>query len=325
MTPLSDWVVKFAVKLGEYMDQPGSISAKSIESFQQSPLYHYDEAKEPSGGFKTYNKLFSRHLKKGMRPISCPDDDSVVVYPADSMFDDASTIMADNIVSINEDQTNMVDTKTLQWPIQELLADSKYAKEFTGRQFIHSFLNTFDYHRQHAPVGGTVVEANLIQGLAYPNVLADAEGKLHPHRGCKSKGAGWHGPKADKNDGEGRELYAPDNAGYQFLQTRGCVIIKNELLGYVAALPIGMAQVSSVKLRWKPGSGQKYPIFPNEPIKKGDEISHFEFGGSDMVLVFQKHANLKNLGATGVEDDGEQTQKQKYFVGMPLGISLKAS
>lgn len=84
-----------------------------------------------------------------------------------------------------------------------------------------------------------------------------------------------------------------------------------------------MAQVSSVKLAWEPKQGEKYPIQPNVNIKKGDEISHFEFGGSDIVLVFQKDADIQILGAQDVDDQGKVTSKQKYLVGMPLGYSTK--
>ena len=263
-----------------------------------------------------------------MRPISNPDDDSVVVYPADSTFDGAWTIWDEdapsphepNTVSIATNVTASVEVKYLDWDIKELLRDSKYASAFTGGQFMHAFLNTYDYHRQHAPVSGTVVEVNLIQGLCYMNVIAREDGRLVAQRSLASRGFS----KRSLANGLVSELDAPDNAGYQFLQTRGLIIIDNPLLGKVAVLPIGMAQVSSVKLVWEPEEGGSYPIYPNATIKKGDEISHFEFGGSDVVLVFEKSANIKILGATGTDSQGEQTTKQKYLMGMPLGVSLNS-
>ncbi|KAH6680762.1 phosphatidylserine decarboxylase-domain-containing protein [Halenospora varia] len=296
LLPLSQWVVDFATKVGAYMDTQGSISQQSIETFQNSPKYNYDEVAVPTGGFTSFNQLFSRFLKPGMRPISCPSDDRVVVYPADSTFDGAWGINQNDVVTI----------KGLSWSVNDLLAGSQYASKFIGGQWMHAFLNTFDYHRQHAPVGGTVVEANVIQGQAYLNVQADPDGTLRQQRSFI-----------------GDQLDAPDNAGYQFLQSRGCVIIQSDTLGYVAVLPIGMAQVSSVKLAWEPPAGGSYPINPNVPIKKGDEISHFEFGGSDIVLVFQADAYIQILGAQGVDGDGNATSKQKYLVGMPLGFATK--
>ncbi|WYZ46842.1 hypothetical protein EsH8_IX_001067 [Colletotrichum jinshuiense] len=316
LEPLSKWTVDFANKVGSWMSTSGSINCDAVKSFQNSPLYNYDEAiAPPYNDWKNFNQLFARHLKPGMRPVSAgeptdPDYDRVVVYPADSTFDGAWHI----------DDKAEVNIKDLPWKISDLLDGSQYASLFEGGTWMHAFLNTFDYHRQHAPVAGTVVEANVIQGLAYLQVRSDPDtGELKPHRSYICPDV------EERNEGNGLAgtLDAPDDAGYQFLQARGCVIIKNPLLGYVAVLPIGMCQVSSVKLAWEPEPGQKYPIHPNVDIKKGDEISHFEFGGSDIVLVFQKEADVKILGAQGIDAKGGVTSKQKYLVAMdtPMGIT----
>ena len=319
LAPLSRWTVDFARKIGEWMSTGGSVTKEAIQSFQDSPRYNYGEAAPPPGGeWKNFNQLFARHLKKGMRPISAGSPtnanyDRVVVYPADSTFDGAWPI----------DLKEEVNIKGLNWKVKDLLKSSEYASHFKGGIWMHAFLNTFDYHRQHAPVGGTVVEANVIQGLAYLQVVANSDtGELKPHRSYATRE-----PKQSRAQQLSHSSFgsvdAPDDAGYQFLQARGCVIIKNQLLGYVAVLPIGMAQVSSVKLAWEPKQGEKYPIQPNVNIKKGDEISHFEFGGSDIVLVFQKDADIQILGAQDVDAQGKVTSKQKYLVGMPLGYSTK--
>ena len=80
----------------------------------------------------------------------------------------------------------------------------------------------------------------------------------------------------------GGKLTTPNTAGYQFLQARALILLETEI-GLVAVLPIGMAQVSSVVLSVKEG----------DVLKKGDEISYFQFGGSDCVMVFQKEANVQ--------------------------------
>lgn len=218
LAPLSQWTVDFANKIGDWMNKSGSITEEAIQSFQNSPKYNYGEAEVPAKGWQNFNQLFARYLKKGMRPISAgnPTDanyDRVVVYPADSTFDGAWPI----------DQNDQVTIKDLQWNISDLLQKSEYASCFNGGTWMHAFLNTFDYHRQHAPVGGKVVEANVIQGLAYLQVVADPEtGKLKPHRSYVSKE-----PKQSRTENQLFDtLDAPDEAGYQFLQARGCVISK---------------------------------------------------------------------------------------------------
>jgi hypothetical protein len=49
-----------------------------------------------------------------------------------------------------------------------------------GALFIHSFLNIFDYHRQHAPATGRIIEAKFIPGQVYLEVELldlDAQGQ----------------------------------------------------------------------------------------------------------------------------------------------------
>ncbi len=68
-----------------------------------------------------------------------------------------------------------------------------------------------------------------------------------------------------------------DGTGYQFTQDRGLIIIESPV-GLVAVLPIGMAQVSSVNLTAQVGA----------TLAKGEEFGYFAFGGSDIVVMFEK-------------------------------------
>ncbi|KAL7619917.1 hypothetical protein AAE478_010464 [Parahypoxylon ruwenzoriense] len=257
LTVVSSWIVVYSQLIGAFMDTTSSITQESLETFKKSPKYRFEEALVPERGFLTFNQFFSRRLKPGSRPIASQNDDKVIVYPADCTFD--NSVADGSIVSIQSD--GVVYIKNLPWTITSLLQGSKYADEFHGGVWMHAFLNTFNYHRQHAPVSGKVLEAKNIHGAAYLEVNS----KCQPIRlMCEN------GPDA------------PDTPGYQFLQTRGMVIIDNPTLGKVAVLPIGMAMVSSIKLTVKEG----------HEVKKGDEISYFEFGGSDVICVFQGKAGL---------------------------------
>ncbi|KAI1385117.1 phosphatidylserine decarboxylase-domain-containing protein [Hypoxylon trugodes] len=259
LTWLSSWLVVYAQLVGQWMDTQDSLTAKSLETFRESPAYNIAEALEPVGGWKTFNELFARFLQKGKRPIKSPDDDSVIVYPADCRYD---TTLDDHSVNISSGGTVLI--KGLPWTISSLLQGSEYGDQFDGGVWMHAFLNSYNYHRQHAPVRGTVLEAKVVQGTCYLEVNDDGKAKRTIlNRGLKD-------PKA------------PDTPGYQFLQTRGIIIIDNPVLGKVAVLPIGMALVSGVKLSVRKG----------DELKKGDEISNFLFGGSDIICVFQSKAGL---------------------------------
>ncbi|KXH67807.1 hypothetical protein CSAL01_01045 [Colletotrichum salicis] len=173
------------INVAPWMDKSSSIKAAAIQSFQDSPRYNYDKAIVPSGVWQSFNQLFARFLKPGMRPISAgsPSDKDygrLVVYPADCTFDGAWPV----------NQNNDITIKNVPWNIKDLLAGSQYTAQFEGGTFMHAYLNTYDYHRQHAPVAGTVVEANVIKGLVYLQVIVDPEtGKLKPHRSYTSPDA----------------------------------------------------------------------------------------------------------------------------------------
>ncbi|KAI6083726.1 putative phosphatidylserine decarboxylase [Hypoxylon rubiginosum] len=200
-------------------------------------------------------------------------------YRAIANIDDARTIVSpadsayENKWPVDED--SCVDIKGLKWPISELLKDSEYDDKFKGGIFMHSFLGPNDYHRVHAPVGGKVLEARLIKGQVYFEVTVDNEGQLHSCR---------------------KTLSSSNTAGYQFCQMRGLLVLETKI-GLVAVLPIGMAQVSSVILTAEKG----------RTLFKGEEVAYFQFGGSDVVMVFQASSNVQFTATPGVHYDMGET------------------
>ncbi len=264
LTPLSAWMRKFIHALGEWMDDPRTITPESEASFFKCPPYNMDEYVRPRGGWKSFNQMFARRTKPGYRPIAAIGDSRVITAPADATFDGQWEVNSNSGVTI----------KGLHWRIPELLEGSPYAHEFEGGQWTHSFLNTTDYHRQHAPVGGKIVEARVIQGTVYLQVTAEPV----------------PGDPDGKTELVGKRVFgAPDDPGYEFMQTRGLFVIDSPI-GLVAVLPMGMAQVSSIMLTAEEG----------RTLYKGEEISYFQFGGSDIVMVFQERSNVSFTAQPGV-------------------------
>ncbi|MCH5242772.1 MAG: phosphatidylserine decarboxylase [Muribaculaceae bacterium] len=264
LTPLSQWMKDWVNALGEWMDNPMTITPESLKTFENAPRYNMNEYICPRGGWKTFNQMFARRTKPGYRPIAAIGDPRIITSPADSTFDGQWEVNSNSHVNI----------KGLDWKIEELLEGSPYADAFAGGIWTHSFLNTTDYHRQHTPIMGKVVEARVIQGTVYLQVIAqpvpgDTEGRhdvvMH------------------------RTFDAPDDAGYEFMQTRGLVVIDSPI-GLVAVLPMGMAQVSSIVLTAEEG----------RTLHKGEEISYFQFGGSDIVTVYQERSNVSITAQPGV-------------------------
>jgi phosphatidylserine decarboxylase len=218
----------------------------------------------PHGGWKTFNQFFARDFKPGLRPVAAVSDQHVIVPPADSTFAGQWEIRTNSEVSV----------KNLHWSIDELLDGSPYKDRFVNGQFMHAFLSPNDYHRQHAPVGGAVLEARVILGQVYLDVVAV--------------------PVPDDPDGQRqlrplRSLDVKDDTGYQFAQARGLIVLDTPI-GLVAVLPISMRHVSSVILAAEVGV----------TLRKGEELSYFQFGGSDVIVLFEAKSNVSFMAQPGV-------------------------
>jgi phosphatidylserine decarboxylase len=166
-------------------------------------------------------------------------------------IDTASDILDPNGVAIK--------SMTIRNVAKLIGEDSQYKNAFAGGTFAHSFLNVNDYHRYHFPMGGTILESRIIQGI-------------NPTGGRSFWDSAQH-----------RVVFDPSPVGWQTLETRGCVILKTEKYGLVALMPIGMAAVGSVN--FEPN------VKPGAKVKKGDMLGNFLFGGSDFIIIFQDKVN----------------------------------
>jgi len=255
LTTFSEWLVNYANAMGDFLDTPESLTPESEQTFYDSPYYNMKEYSRPHGGWRSFNQIFARNFKPGYRPIAAVSDQSIVVMPADSTFGGQWEIRKDSNVTV----------KNLNWKVSELLEGSPYKDRFENGLFMHSYLSPTDYHRQHAPVGGKVLEARVIQGQVYLEVEATPI----------EKQPGKHQLKLKRN------YDSFDTAGYQFAQSRGLIVLETPI-GLVAILPIGMCQVSSVILTAEVGV----------TVRKGEELSYFQFGGSDIILLFEASSNV---------------------------------
>jgi phosphatidylserine decarboxylase precursor len=270
------WLVEFAVAWGSFLDTTESLTKESLYSFKHNPMYNYPLYAGNASTWTTFNEFFYREFnhadpKTGispLRPIAAPNDNSTIVAPADCTFKEDYPIDAEgNVIGPDGKKTTarLKHTHTIG-TVKELLDNSEYASDFYGGTFVHYFLGPYDYHRFHTPVSGRILEIKDIQGKVYLNVnMTDGQ---------------WHAP-----DGAGD--------GYEFNQARGLVIMDaGEELGKVAILPIGMAQVSGVMMYTadKPPKGvrKEQLITVGQEVVKGKEFGKFRFGGSDIIMLFEK-------------------------------------
>lgn len=314
LTPLSLWLRNFAISWGDFLDTPAS--AARLDTYRFAPEYAHQDYKggdDGISGYTTFNEWFSRLFQNIdlQRPVAQPADPRIIVFPAESTYVGQWSIST--AVGEPRPAEPSIVVKHVAWPIPELLKGSPYAKDFEGGLFIHSFLNIFDYHRQHAPAAGRVLEARFIPGQVYLEVELQ---HLNPAE------------RAEANSGLARaviptrHLEAQDSTGYQFVQCRGLFVL-DTAVGKIAVLPMGMAQVSSVAFV-RPGTEELIRLNAQERrslsydqqitlinqrvqqelvgrfVDKGEMMSSFLFGGSDIVMVFERRSCINITATAGV-------------------------
>ncbi|MEZ0163180.1 phophatidylserine decarboxylase associated domain-containing protein [Kineococcus sp. LSe6-4] len=241
----------------EHLDSPASLSVLNDgEVGWMSPAaaqtigigqYRHDPDDE-HWGFTSWNDFFTRRFRDGERPVESPDDDKVVVSACES---------TPYALARDVRRTDEFWLKGQPYSLQDMLAGDPAAEEFVGGTVYQAYLSATDYHRWHAPVSGTVERAFVVGGTYF----SDA-------------------------DTEGADAAVPqDSQGYMaHVAARAVVLIRADdpVLGLVAFVPVGMADVSSCLL--------DDAIVPGARVEKGDEIGRFQFGGSTHCLVFRPGA-----------------------------------
>jgi phosphatidylserine decarboxylase len=282
--PYSSWLTSFNMSWGSFLDTEASWN----ENYYQMALaddkfgLNNDWYEDPSN-WKTFNQFFSRQLKSpDKRPITAPNDNSIVISPADSEPQGVWEI--DSNSNIIQKQGVVIKSGTLN-SIEKLIGeDSEYEHVFSNGTFTHSFLDVNDYHRYHFPLSGVIKEVRVIPGQ-------NASGCLIT----------W-------DSVNNRYIFDASIPGWQSVEVRGCVILETEEFGVVALLPIGMSQVCSVNFEDNIKVGAQ--------VTKGDMLGCFYFGGSDYMMIFQKKAGFI-LDAT--KENGKSQSYKHLLLGEQIG------
>ena len=78
------WMRTFAEDWGAFLDT--AESAQGIKGFFSDPRYHIEDYFVAPSGWLTFNQFFARQVRPGRRPVDGRCDDSVIVSPADSVY-----------------------------------------------------------------------------------------------------------------------------------------------------------------------------------------------------------------------------------------------
>jgi phosphatidylserine decarboxylase len=206
-------------------------------------------------GFKSWDDFFTRTFAPGVRPVSSPNDDSVIVNACES----APFALCHNVSS-----SASFWLKKQPYSLENMLNWDEYTPKFAGGTVYQAFLSALSYHRWHSPVSGTIKKAYVVNGSYYLESL---------YQGFA--------------DPQGPDSSAPNNsqAFLTAVATRALIFIEadNPAIGLMCVMPVGMAEVSSCEITVKAG----------DRVKKGDQLGMFHFGGSTHCLIFRPGVNLK--------------------------------
>ena len=205
---------------------------------------------EPYYGFRSWNDFFTRKLEPGVRPVAGVGDPSIVASACES---------TPYRLQAKAKLKDAFWLKAQPYSLSDIFSPARedLAEHFVGGTVYQAFLNAYNYHRWHAPVSGTIVEAYNLPGTYYAE--APSEG-LDP---------------AGPNNSQGF-LTA--------IATRAVIVIDTGVagLGKVACVFVGMSEISSCVLGVRAGRA----------IEKGEELGYFQYGGSTHCLIFEPRVRL---------------------------------
>ena len=224
--------------------------------------------------FTTLNEFFTRALKEGARTVD-PAPESVI-SPVDG------TLL--NFGEITEGR--LMQAKGEGSSLDDLIDIPGFRKRFMGGTYVTIYLSPKDYHRIHSPLAGT------IRGYSY------IPGKLYPVNS-----------------------YAVNNIERLFSRNERLITYIETEKTMFAVVKVGATNVGSIRVTYKEEirTNARQPaaseVFMNgHLIEKGEELGHFEFGSTVIVLFEKDMVRLNSL-----------TQYQHVHYGEALGNLLEHS
>ncbi|ETO17223.1 phosphatidylserine decarboxylase (predicted), partial [Reticulomyxa filosa] len=230
--------------------------------------------------YKTFNDFFARPIRSDARPLHSPDNDRVLVSPADCRMVVFPNVVESSIWvkvlynvllrvcfvhvfvhvyiihgSANERlKKKKKNNKGSDWTIENLLGKRYEAvgKNLEGGGFVIARLAPQDYHRFHWPVSGKVTKITPVDGALYTvNPIA---------------------------------INQPINV---FTENKRCIIeidTGEERFGSVVLIAVAATMVGSYLLFQKDG----VTLEEGHDVVRGDVCGEFRFGGSTVLVLFQK-------------------------------------
>ena len=255
----------------EHPEKPGSwISEAAKKAGVWYEMEH--DPKAPGYGFDSWNSFFIRNFIKGARPFHGTENDICIGC-------ETTPWKYENHVSYETDFW----VKEMPYSLLDIFGGRKeLAERFKDGQIYQGFLSATNYHRWNSPLDGKLVRSWVEPGTYLAHSPSKTEGQ-------------------DTRQGTDSQPY------FGHVATRAIFIFEHPVCGYIAMISIGMVDVSTCVIlpEFLVDEGAA-PI----AISKGQEIGHFEFGGSTHMMIFQKDKVTLERWATHITQD-ENAQPTK--------------
>lgn len=214
------------------------------------------DTNDPHYGFTSWDNFFTRQFNSGMRPIA--SGDNVIANSCES---------GPYRVAYNAQRKEAFWLKGQPYSLlnifNETEGDSSLTDKYEGGTIYQAFLSAESFHRWHSPVDGRIK-------TVYDTV---------DHRPFNST---YYSEMIPPNPLDEDDAGPNESQGYiSNVATRGIIEI-TAAFGDMCVIPIGMAECATCDIT----------VSEDDPIKKGEQIGMFHFGGSTHLLVFQKDINL---------------------------------
>jgi len=217
----------------------------AIRTFCERYGVAVEEAELPISEYPTFASFFTRRLRPGARPIAPGED--VVVSPVDAAVSHAGIAASGHLVQ----------AKGKEYTLDKLLADPLEAARLAGGAYVTLYLSPRDYHRIHAPLGGSIVGYAHVPGTLWPV-----------------------------------NRPAVKNVPELFARNERLITYLDSPLGRVAIVAVGATCVGRIRALYddlvtnEKRSARSHRYETPIPVAKGDEIAVFEMG-STVILLFE--------------------------------------
>ncbi|MDA8443427.1 MAG: archaetidylserine decarboxylase [Peptococcaceae bacterium] len=229
-----------------------SLSKPLIAVFAKWYTIDVQEAELEFAQYTDLTAFFVRRLRPGLRPIA--PGATVLTSPVDGIISESGPIV----------DGKLIQAKGVFYSVLELLGNDQAAADtFSDGIFVTIYLSPQDYHRIHVPLDAKIQGASYVPGTLFP---------VNPF--------GVRAVQGLFARNERLITYLESVAGVVALVKVGAIIVGSIKVNYAE---FATSRSVSKITRWAPKQQLS--------VVKGEEIGHFEFG-STVILLFQ-HQRVK--------------------------------